>query len=1173
MRKTQKSVRRFTTLTSAVALSAGLAAPAMAQDNCQLDGRVLPEGCDQGNSNTVVRMPVGENTEFDRTAVTNSDGFVLSVDGQALNSDQRFEDQVRETDKALEKSGVQVKYDTLGLEPRLDVTIEGAPARYTAGEVVTLQSRMNYPAFVERGEMRIIDRGALGGPRTLSVHPVAPNGAASVTLPEGADVVVVHRVYDERGRYDETAPLSLTRADARGLSDVEEGSDSTLIRRIPVNGASVTVTGNAADPGSRVEALGETTEADAQGNFVLQRIVPRGEQEAEVTLQQGGREASFAREFDVKPIEWFYVGTADLTYSKSTIGGIEEDQTTGRVAFYVDGTTVGGTRITASLDTGEEDIGDIFSNLDEKDPASILDRLDPLDTYPTFGDDSTTVDNTPTSGRIYFKAERNGNHLIWGDYRSTVSGAKYIRSERELYGAQVYLATPQQTESGNPRAELELYAAQPDTLPGRDAFLGTGGSVYFLQRQDITSGTETITVQVRDVDTGRVIDTQVLQFGRDYNINYLQGVVTLTSPLLGTGNNNLVQSNLGGDTVTNLIVQYDYTPTAADLDGFSVGGRGQVWVTDKLRFGISGQSDETGLGGKQEAYGADILYQHSENTFVKLEYAQSEGPGFDSSYSFDGGLIVDNIAGAAGEGEAYNFEAQVDLRDLGFGADGVVGGYYEFRTEGFSTLDYQVNVGSGDQTLYGAYAQVDLREDLSFKAYADVLETSLGARDQTIGFELEADLTDRVTLAVGAEHREKSTDTGSNQRTDVAAKLSYQAREDLSLSIFGQATVDDDGLGELNRYGLGVVKEWQSGWSLEAEVTGGTGGTGGKVLASYQRDKNASYYFGYELDPGREFTSNVAGVDGGKFISGGNRIVNDRVRYFGENSYDIFGARKTLASAYGVQFEPSDYLTYDAALEVGRITDPDNGDFDRTALSLGVRYSDDKTTAQGRLEFRQDRGTTSGTNRDSDTVLVSAKLRHKFDESQRLVFSLDAADTQTDESSILSGTYVDLALGYAYRPIDNDKLNVLVRYRFLNDMYGQEIDGVAGEGPVQRSHVLSLDASYDLNEHWTLGGKLGYRLSETAPDASSELVTNNAGLAVINARYHLVHNWDILLEGRALWLEQSELTETSILGAVYRHVGNHVKVGVGYNFGSFSDDLNDLVHDDKGMFVNVIAKF
>ncbi|TDJ00358.1 MAG: hypothetical protein E2O73_06035, partial [Deltaproteobacteria bacterium] len=40
------------------------------------------------------------------------------------------------------------------------------------------------------------------------------------------------------------------------------------------------------------------------------------------------------------------------------------------------------------------------------------------------------------------------------------------------------------------------------------------------------------------------------------------------------------------------------------------------------------------------------------------------------------------------------------------------------------------------------------------------------------------------------------------------------------------------------------------------------------------------------------------------------------------------------------------------------------------------------------------------------------------------------------------------------------------------------------------------------------------------------------------------------------------------LVAIYRYLGKHFKVGVGYNFTDFSDDLTDLSFDHRGVFVN-----
>lgn len=71
----------------------------------------------------------------------------------------------------------------------------------------------------------------------------------------------------------------------------------------------------------------------------------------------------------------------------------------------------------------------------------------------------------------------------------------------------------------------------------------------------------------------------------------------------------------------------------------------------------------------------------------------------------------------------------------------------------------------------------------------------------------------------------------------------------------------------------------------------------------------------------------------------------------------------------------------------------------------------------------------------------------------------------------------------------------------------------------------------------------------------------------------MIKRWDLLLEGRVLHMPEADTTEYGALAAVYRHVGNNFKVGVGYNFGRFSDDLRDLTLDDQGFFLNLVGKF
>ena len=179
------------------------------------------------------------------------------------------------------------------------------------------------------------------------------------------------------------------------------------------------------------------------------------------------------------------------------------------------------------------------------------------------------------------------------------------------------------------------------------------------------------------------------------------------------------------------------------------------------------------------------------------------------------------------------------------------------------------------------------------------------------------------------------------------------------------------------------------------------------------------------------------------------------------------------------------------------------------------------------------------------------------------------------------GDYIEASLGYAYRPVDNDRLNALFKYTWLYDLPGPDQVDVNGnlEGPKQRSHILSADFVYDLVPWLSVGGKYGFRIGEVqqritdGSETFSSWDNSSAHLGVVRADLHIVREWDLLLEGRMLVMPSADTTDYGVLAAVYRHVGGNFKVGVGYNFGRFSDDLRDQTLDDRGAFLNVVGKF
>ena len=1108
------------------------------------------------------------------------DGFVITLNGDKVRGeDPVLERQIKRIDQVLERADVRVQYDGLDVTPRLDLEIEGDDAGRSAGETVTLQSALNYPGYVTRGEVLILDLNARGGPRTLERYEIAPNGQISVQVPQGDNIVAVHRVYDARGRYDETTPLRISRGDERNLVDgVEDGNDATARRRIPVHGGAVTVSGSSVASGARVSTLGEVITPSPSGEFVIQRILPPGSHAVGVQVRgPGAAPVDVVREIEVPRSDSFYALQLDLTlgYSDSDLDGRDYYQQ-GRIAGYFKGRFANGVELTAQVDTGEGDLDEIFSGLGERDPRSTFLRLDPDDLYPTYGDDSTLVDDTPTSGKFYLRVERDNNYAIWGDWRANIANTTYLRNDRTLYGARGHLESQDVTSQGEPRWQLDAYAAQQDTLTQRDVFRGTGGSVYFLSRQDLTIGSESLLVQVRDATTGRVISTQSLVAGRDYTINHIQGIITLEEPLQsGTGSNGLVVTDVGGAADVNLVVQYEFTPDAGDVDAIYYGVRGEVRATDRLRFGAKVQSEQPPAG-TQDSFGVDLRYQLNEDTFVQAEYAESDGPGFSSDISTDGGLVFDEAAAVAGSGEAFRIEGRAALVDLGLAAEGAISAYFEERTAGFTTLDYST---AADETLWGLALDVAVTDRLDFALYFDSFEQDGGKIDREGGIEANYALSDQTTLSFGLENleREGVSGSGNGSRTDAVVRLSFEPSETLGWYIYLQETLERSGtLEENDRVGLGGRVTWAESWELEGEISDGDGGTGGRLLIRNDRGEAGSTYFGYELDPSREISGlsrSETGRSKGRFIAGGERQVSGTVTMFGENAYDRFGRYNSLTSSYGITYEPTDRLSFVTAFETGQVRDEVNGNFDRYALSLGMQYQSDIWEGKARLEYRKEDGSGASSNRDSDTWLFTGSGSYKIDESQRLVFYAKVSDTDGNGGIAPDANFTDLSIGYAYRPIHDERLNVLFRYRYLDDEFGQRVRDSADPGPVQRSHVFSLDAEYDLTKQWSIGGKLGARFSESAATSGDAYTSNDAVLGIVNARWHMLDKWDALIELRALDLRDVGTTEVGGLAAVYRHLGKNVKLGLGYNLTNFSDDLTDLTYDDRGAFINIVAKF
>ena len=771
---------------------------------------------------------------------------------------------------------------------------------------------------------------------------------------------------------------------------------------------------------------------------------------------------------------------------------------------------------------------------------------------------------------------------MWGNFKAYITGAQFIRTERALYGAKAAYRSVAAAPDGGAKTKLDAHAAMPGTVPNRDVFRGTGGSAYFVKHQDVTPGSETISIEIRNTVTGWVVARSTLKFGTDYDFDYVQGVVILRQPL---------SSSDTAGTENYLVAAYEYTPAARDVDGYSLAGRAQQWLGDHVRIGATAIREKT-EGANQTLYGADFHVRKSEGTYLEAEVARSEGPGFGSTYSADGGLTINSNASAGvanKSANAYRVQGQVSLADIGNGgAEGKIKARYEHYDKNFSSLDVDAKE---KRDIWGVEGDVALNDRVKAAASFSEEKTSGSTINRQAYAKVSARVSDEVTVEPYGSYTKKESAaanaTEEGTRADVGIKVLYAWNDGEQAYVFAQKTVEQTGsIDGDDRVGVGGSFSLAENVKAEVEVSTGTQGIGAKALLAYEPTADSRYYLGYKLDPARDTAKNwpfaLVGDDVGTIVAGARHRFNEQWSAYGENNFDVFGERLSLTQVYGVIYTPDAAWTVTAGGEFGHVYDNTinattllkNPDFDRKAISLALDYkSEDGITGRIKSEARYDN--SDDDDKDLRAYLLQASLGVNMSDDWRALTTFDGVFTDATDST-REGDYAEGSIGFAYRPADGDRLNALAKYTFLYDLPGIDQASVDGttSSPAQRSHILSADVSYDLTPKFTVGGKYGFRIGEIKErSAGSDWVDSQVHLAVARLDVHVVHEWDLLLEGRVLWSPTTDEMDFGAIAAVYRHFGEHLKAGVGYNFGAFSDDLRDLSADDHGVFINVIGKF
>ena len=238
-------------------------------------------------------------------------------------------------------------------------------------------------------------------------------------------------------------------------------------------------------------------------------------------------------------------------------------------------------------------------------------------------------------------------------------------------------------------------------------------------------------------------------------------------------------------------------------------------------------------------------------------------------------------------------------------------------------------------------------------------------------------------------------------------------------------------------------------------------------------------------------------------------------------------------------------------------------------------YGRDKIQFSSGVEYRRDIAEQLDT---THTKRIAWLFRNNFKlqltPDWRMIGKLDRSVSDSSLGEFYGGGYTEAVVGYAYRPLRHDRLSALAKYTYFYNVPTTDqltLQNTAAEF-IQKSHIASLDLSYDLTADWTIGGKYAYRMGQASLNRTQRQFFDNAAqLAVLRVDWQFRKGWESLAEVRQLDLTDVSQRRRGALAAIYRHIGKNLKVGVGYNFTDFSDDLTDLKYNHKGVFLNIIG--
>lgn len=1028
----------------------------------------------------------------------------------------------------------------------------------------------------------------------------------------GMDSVQVRlEVVDISGGRAQTQPHSInlrrgeTTAGALQRDGLQTRNDLNPNNLPVIVGDLVTVRTQGLPEGARVRVGRHEYPVGNGGHLQVSRYLPAGQHRIPLELVSDTGEVEDKTELEVTlhTNRFFMVGLAEITAGQYDLSGSDatlrqgansqldyrydnDVSIDGRVAFYLKGEIQGRYLITAHLDTTEDELSNLFSGLDGKNQTALFKRIDPDRYYPVYGDDSTVTRDVDTQGKLYVRVDWDQSQVLWGNYNTGFTGTELASYERGLYGLKLEYRTPSKNKLDEDRFLAKAFVAEPGTIAAHDEFLGTGGSLYYLNQSDVVLGSMKLKTEVRDFVNGRLLSIRELVEGVDYELDEYQGRLLLSKPLSGLSApsyDEVVRDQLLGSDRVHLVADYEYHSLGVLGKERTQGARLRYWIGDYVGIGMTNVSE----GNAFDLRGIDVTARSRGGSYVRLEYGETgSGQAIQRSVSDDGGLSfrsVGTVLDALQTGDAVFLNALLDLKDLGLRRGGEIELWYRDQDAAFHSLRYPTR-GNFGQELVGVEARFDLSKTLGLRlryeqyslldeilrdpaeSDADYRLRLLGSEQTEFSIQLDWALSERLTLALEWLDEETAFANGNqaedNQTTGL--RLRWRISDKIAAFLFAQdsssSATQSAGLTQArDQTGVGIEYQLSEKATLEAEVFSGEDSNGGRLGLSYAYREDGRAYANY--------TSEAGGRNETRLTLGQSTYLSEKLEIYSEHRYDRSELERVQGNSLGVLYQLSEgwSLGADVLYGVSELLE-DGTQRDRRSYSLTSRLKGDAFSLVNRYEVRLDELIIG----EEQQWVSTNRFNYRLSEALRLLAKADLSVSE-DIAGNESAEYGELDLGLAYRPVEHNRFNLLTMYSYIHDLdprpAGTEIYSE------EQGSVLSVEGIVRVSPRWGIGGKLAYKESRVRLNRQGSWYDITSTLYIARGRFQLVEHWSALAEYRVLQVDETQDSRSGWLMGVDYDLHRNAQLGLGYNFTEFNDDLGSLDLDASGWFVNFTLKY